>query len=77
MSGLSGRMLSCVGYQPTLANGLAALQERIASTRSGANTSIQAVYVPADDFTGPAAAHTFAHLPASVVLSRKRTPEGL
>jgi F-type H+-transporting ATPase subunit beta len=76
-SGLMGRMPSRVGYQPTLATELAALQERIASTRGGAITSIQAVYVPADDFTDPAAAHIFAHLSASVVLSRKRASEGL
>ncbi|MFP7571383.1 F0F1 ATP synthase subunit beta [Marivita sp. S2033] len=77
LSGLLGRMPSRVGYQPTLATELAALEERIASTRSGAITSIQAVYVPADDFTDPAAAHIFSHLSASVVLSRKRASEGL
>ncbi|TNF21430.1 MAG: F0F1 ATP synthase subunit beta [Rhodobacteraceae bacterium] len=77
VSGLLGRMPSRVGYQPTLATELAALQERIASTRRGAITSIQAVYVPADDFTDPAAAHIFSHLSASVVLSRKRASEGL
>lgn len=77
VSGLLGRMPSRVGYQPTLATELAALQERIASTRKGAITSIQAVYVPADDFTDPAAAQIFAHLSASVVLSRKRASEGL
>jgi len=77
VSGLMGRMPSRVGYQPTLATELAALQERIASTKSGAITSIQAVYVPADDFTDPAAAHIFSHLSASVVLSRKRASEGL
>jgi len=77
VSGLLGRMPSRVGYQPTLATELAALQERIASTRKGAITSIQAVYVPADDFTDPAAAHIFSHLSASVVLSRKRASEGL
>ena len=77
VSGLLGRMPSSVGYQPTLATELAALQERIASTRRGAITSIQAVYVPADDFTDPAAAHIFSHLSASVVLSRKRASEGL
>ena len=64
-------------YQPTMATELAVLQERIASTRNGAITSIQAVYVPADDFTDPAAAHIFSHLSASVVLSRKRASEGL
>lgn len=77
VSGMLGRMPSSVGYQPTLATELAALQERIASTRRGAITSIQAVYVPADDFTDPAAAHIFSHLSASVVLSRKRASEGL
>ncbi len=77
VSGLLGRMPSRVGYQPTLATELAALEERIASTRAGSITSIQAVYVPADDFTDPAAAHIFSHLSASVVLSRKRASEGL
>ncbi|SLN30943.1 ATP synthase subunit beta [Roseovarius litorisediminis] len=77
VSGLMGRMPSRVGYQPTLASELAALEERITSTRRGAITSIQAVYVPADDFTDPAAAHIFSHLSASVVLSRKRASEGL
>ena len=77
VSGLMGRMPSRVGYQPTLATELAALQERIASTRKGSITSIQAVYVPADDFTDPAAAHIFSHLSATVVLSRKRASEGL
>jgi len=77
VSGLLGRMPSRVGYQPTLATELAALEERIASTRKGSITSIQAVYVPADDFTDPAAAHIFSHLSASVVLSRKRASEGL
>jgi F-type H+-transporting ATPase subunit beta len=77
VSGLMGRMPSRVGYQPTLATELAALEERITSTNRGAITSIQAVYVPADDFTDPAAAHIFSHLSASVVLSRKRASEGL
>lgn len=77
VSGLMGRMPSQVGYQPTMATELAALQERIASTRRGSITSIQAVYVPADDFTDPAAANIFSHLSASVVLSRKRASEGL
>ncbi|WP_375261737.1 F0F1 ATP synthase subunit beta [Palleronia sp.] len=77
VSGLMGRMPSRVGYQPTLATELAGLEERIASTKSGAITSIQAVYVPADDFTDPAAAQIFSHLSASVVLSRKRASEGL
>ncbi len=77
VSGLMGRMPSRVGYQPKMATELAALEERITSTNSGAITSIQAVYVPADDFTDPAAAHIFSHLSASVVLSRKRASEGL
>jgi F-type H+/Na+-transporting ATPase subunit beta len=77
VSGLMGKMPSRVGYQPTLATELAELQERISSTRSGSITSIQAVYVPADDFTDPSATHTFSHLSASVVLSRKRASEGL
>lgn len=77
VSGLMGRMPSSVGYQPTLATELAELEERITSTKRGAITSIQAVYVPADDFTDPAAAHIFSHLSASVVLSRKRASEGL
>jgi F-type H+/Na+-transporting ATPase subunit beta len=77
VSGLMGRMPSRLGYQPTLGTELAALEERIANTKSGAITSIQAVYVPADDFTDPAAAHTFSHLSASVVLSRQRASAGL
>ncbi|MBQ1784873.1 MAG: F0F1 ATP synthase subunit beta [Gammaproteobacteria bacterium] len=77
VSGLMGQMPSRLGYQPTMGTELAALQERIANTDSGAITSIQAVYVPADDFTDPAAVHTFAHLSASIVLSRKRASEGL
>lgn len=77
VSGLMGKMPSRVGYQPTLASELSELQERIASTPSGSITSIQAVYVPADDFTDPSATHTFAHLSASVALSRKRASEGL
>lgn len=77
VSGLLGRLPSRVGYQPTLATELASLQERITSTQSASITSIQAVYVPADDFTDPAAAHIFSHLSASVVLSRKRASEGL
>ncbi len=77
VSGLMGKMPSRVGYQPTLASELSELQERISSTRSGAITSIQAVYVPADDFTDPSATHTFSHLSASVVLSRKRASQGL
>lgn len=77
VSGLLGQMPSRLGYQPTMGTELAALQERIANTDSGAITSIQAVYVPADDFTDPAAVHTFSHLSASIVLSRKRASEGL
>lgn len=77
VSGLMGKMPSRVGYQPTLASELAELQERITSTTAGAITSIQAVYVPADDFTDPSATHTFSHLSASIVLSRKRASEGL
>ncbi|MDP2984949.1 MAG: F0F1 ATP synthase subunit beta [Candidatus Latescibacter sp.] len=76
VSGLMGQIPSRVGYQPTLATELAGLEERICSTRSGAITSIQAVYVPADDFTDPAAVHTFGHLSASIVLSRKRSSQG-
>jgi len=77
VSGLLGNIPSRVGYQPTLASELAELQERIANTHSGAITSVQAVYVPADDFTDPAAVHVFAYLSASIVLSRKRASEGL
>jgi F-type H+-transporting ATPase subunit beta len=77
VSGLMGKMPSRVGYQPTLSTELSELQERISSTHTGAITSIQAVYVPADDFTDPSATHTFSHLSASVVLSRKRASEGL
>ena len=77
VSGLMGQMPSRLGYQPTLGSELAALEERIANTADGAITSIQAVYVPADDFTDPAAVHTFSHLSASIVLSRKLTAEGV
>lgn len=77
VSGLLGQMPSRLGYQPTLGTDLSKLEERIANTDTGAITSIQAVYVPADDFTDPAAVHTFAHLSASIVLSRKRASEGL
>lgn len=77
LSGLLGKMPSRVGYQPTLASELSELEERISSTRTGSITSIQAVYVPADDFTDPSATHTFSHLSSSVVLSRKRASEGL
>jgi len=76
LSGLLGRLPSRMGYQPTLATELAELEERIASTRMAAITSIQAVYVPADDLTDPSAVHTFSHLSASIVLSRKRAGEG-
>ncbi|BFM12001.1 F0F1 ATP synthase subunit beta [Simiduia litorea] len=77
ISALMGQIPSRLGYQPTLATELASLEERIANTDAGAITSIQAVYVPADDFTDPAAVHTFSHLSASIVLSRKRASEGL
>ena len=77
VSGLMGQMPSRLGYQPTMGTELARLEERIANTDTGAITSIQAVYVPADDFTDPAAVHTFSHLSASIVLSRKRAAEGL
>ena len=77
VSGLMGQMPSRLGYQPTMGTELASLEERIANTESGAITSIQAVYVPADDLTDPAAVHTFSHLSASIVLSRKRAGEGL
>lgn len=77
VSGLLGQLPSKVGYQPTLGTELAELEERICNTNSGAVTSIQAVYVPADDFTDPAAVHTFNHLSASIVLSRKRASQGL
>ena len=72
-----GRMPSAVGYQPTLANEVGALQERITSTKDGAITSVQAVYVPADDLTDPAPATTFAHLDATTVLSRKIVEQGI
>ena len=77
VSGLMGQMPSRLGYQPTMSTELSQLEERIANTDSGAITSIQAVYVPADDFTDPAAVHVFSHLSASIVLSRKRASEGL
>jgi len=77
VSGLMGELPSRLGYQPTLATELAELEERICSTPNGAITSVQAVYVPADDFTDPAVVHTFGHLSASVVLSRKMSSEGL
>ena len=77
VSGLMGQMPSRLGYQPTMGTELAKLEERIANTDAGAITSIQAVYVPADDLTDPAAVHTFSHLSASIVLSRKKASEGL
>jgi len=77
ISGMMGQMPSRLGYQPTMGTELSGLEERIANTETGAITSIQAVYVPADDFTDPAAVHTFSHLSASIVLSRKRASEGL
>ncbi len=76
VSGLMGQLPSRLGYQPTLASELAELEERIASTRSAAITSVQAVYVPADDFTDPAITHAFTHLTANVVLSRDRAAQG-
>ena len=77
VSALLGRMPSAVGYQPTLATDLGGLQERIASTKNGSITSVQAVYVPADDLTDPAPATTFAHLDATTVLSRKIVEQGI
>jgi F-type H+-transporting ATPase subunit beta len=77
VSGLLGQMPSRLGYQPTMGTELSQLEERIANTDTGAITSIQAVYVPADDFTDPAAVHTFSHLSSSIVLSRKRASQGL
>ena len=77
VSALLGRMPSAVGYQPTLANDIGALQERITSTKHGSITSVQAVYVPADDLTDPAPAGTFAHLDATTVLSRQIAELGI
>src|SRR3989339_104834 len=77
VSALLGRMPSAVGYQPTLSSEMGALQERITSTKKGSITSVQAVYVPADDYTDPAPATTFQHLDASTVLSRKVAQAGL
>ena len=77
ISALLGRMPSAVGYQPTLATEMGELQERIASTKNGSVTSVQAVYVPADDLTDPAPATTFAHLDATTVLSRKIVEQGI
>jgi len=77
VSALLGRMPSAVGYQPTLATEMGQLQERITSTRTGSVTSVQAVYVPADDLTDPAPANTFAHLDAFIVLSRPISEKGI
>merc|ERR1711930_15965 len=77
VSALLGRMPSAVGYQPTLATEMGVLQERITSTNEGSITSIQAVYVPADDLTDPAPATTFAHLDATTVLSRGLASKGI
>ena len=77
MSALLGRMPGSVGYQPTLASEMGAMQERIASTVHGSITSVQAVYVPADDLTDPAPATTFTHLDATTVLSRKIAELGI
>jgi len=77
VSVLLGQMPSRVGYQPSLGTDIAELQERISSTDKAAITSIQAVYVPADDFTDPSAVHTFQHLSSSIVLSRARASQGL
>ena len=77
MSALLGRIPSAVGYQPTLATDMGAMQERITSTKNGSITSIQAVYVPADDLTDPAPATTFAHLDATTVLSRAISELGI
>lgn len=77
VSGLLGQMPSRLGYQPTMSTELSQLEERIANTKSGSISSIQAVYVPADDLTDPAAVHTFSHLSATISLSRKRASEGM
>ena len=77
VSGLMGRFPSRLGYQPTLGTELARLEERITNTQTGSITSVQAVYVPADDFTDPAVTHTFTHLSASIVLSRERASQGI
>src|SRR5207247_9451557 len=77
VSALLGRMPSAVGYQPTLATEMGQLQERITSTQTGSVTSVQAIYVPADDLTDPAPANTFAHLDSSVVLIRKLVEQGI
>ena len=77
VSALLGRMPSAVGYQPTLAEEMGVLQERITSTKTGSITSVQAVYVPADDLTDPSPATTFAHLDSTVVLSRQIASLGI
>src|SRR2546430_12415367 len=77
VSALLGRMPSAVGYQPTLANEIGTLQERITSTKSGSITSVQAVYVPADDYTDPAPATIFAHLDATITLERSIAEQGI
>ena len=77
VSALLGRIPSAVGYQPTLANEIGSLQERITSTKFGSITSVQAIYVPADDFTDPATATTFAHLDVMTVLSRAIVEQGI
>ena len=77
VSALLGRMPSAVGYQPTLGTEMGALQERITSTKKGSITSVQAIYVPADDITDPAPATAFAHLDATTVLSRQLTELGI
>ena len=77
VSGLMGQMPSRLGYQPTMGTELSELEERISSTKAGNIMSIQAVYVPADDFTDSSAVHTFLHLSASIVISRKKASEGL
>ncbi|MBF0844019.1 F0F1 ATP synthase subunit beta, partial [Streptococcus danieliae] len=77
VSALLGRIPSAVGYQPTLATEMGQLQERITSTKKGSVTSIQAVYVPADDYTDPAPATTFAHLDATTNLERSLTQQGI
>ena len=74
MSALLGRIPSAVGYQPTLATDMGSMQERITTTKKGSITSVQAIYVPADDLTDPAPATTFAHLDATTVLSRYGNP---
>lgn len=76
VSGLMGKITSRMGYQPTLGSDLAELEERICNTQNGAITSVQAVYVPADDFTDPAITHTFSHLSSFIVLSRERSSHG-